>query len=82
MIPGWYSHNIYPFYEYFISDDGLYISSLSYGKKVYINKYKNLHDFTIVNNEKIISNESRFLLKHLFKYGWGDDHEYTGDFFK
>jgi hypothetical protein len=87
MIPGWYHHNEFDICEYFISKDGWCIAQVIAGpiNNIVINKYKNLNNFTAVKNKKIILKKNRFLLKRLFRYGWGANYtnrEYNGDFFK
>ncbi len=85
MIPGWYSNNNHPFYEFFISEDGWCVTSSSSDEAVYLDKYHDLKNFTAVKSNKIISNESESLIRCIFKYGWKDsdlDEDYTGDFFK
>lgn len=85
MIPGWYSNNNHPFYEFFISEDGWCITFTNSEKKAYLDKYNDLRNFTVVKSYKIIANESESLIRNIFKYGWEDsdfDEDYTGDFFK
>ncbi len=69
MIPGWYINNNHPFYEFFISEYGQYITYTNLSG-VYVDKYSNMDNFKKVESEKTISILNKDLIKHLLEHGW------------